>query len=310
MTTTSRPTLLVAIGDSDVHDAALAHAASEAVLDHLALRLVHVVNPRGGGGMPQSILVSTQAAHLVADGLVEAAAHRAGLLTRGTVPIETVTPTGDTVSTLAELAECCERVVLQHRQQSRLRRVFTGSVASGLAAVSPVPVVSVPEYWPQTPSHPHLTVGVDPDTVDSGLLDTAFALASRRQGSLTVMHGWHVPSAYDDAMVDLDAVREWTQHTSDALDERLAPWRARHPEVDVRVDVAHMRPADLLVEATRHSDLLLLSRGSSGNRHHLGALVRSVVREALCPVEIVPPTGRDAEPWSQGKLEDARLVSG
>jgi nucleotide-binding universal stress UspA family protein len=72
------------------------------------------------------------------------------------------------------------------------------------------------------------------------------------------------------------------------LSERLAAWQAAYQDVDVRIDVSHMRPADALVAASRHSDLLLLGRGERHGYGQLSSLTHALMRESLCPLEVVP----------------------
>jgi hypothetical protein len=72
------------------------------------------------------------------------------------------------------------------------------------------------------------------------------------------------------------------------LSERLAAWQAAYQDVDVRIDVRHMRPADALVAASRHSDLLLLGRGERHGYGQPSSLTRALIRESLCPLEVVP----------------------
>ena len=147
--------------------------------------------------------------------------------------MELVNRRGPVVDTLLELAADCDRVVLQHRQQSRLRRVFTAG-GHRLAARCPVPVGSIGP--PGRCADPLIVVGVDDVDADPFLLDEAFATAAALRGSLTVLHGWFVPSSYAE-VADRAAVHSWGTRTHDLLVERLEPWRTEYPEVDVRVDV-------------------------------------------------------------------------
>jgi nucleotide-binding universal stress UspA family protein len=290
MVTSERPRpLLVAVGDPDVHTAALAYATDVARRERRGLCLVHVIPPFADAG-PEVMLLSFEDAQLVSDDLVHRAEKWVADETEGTVPVEAYSVRGLVVDVLVELAQDADKVVLQHRQQSRLRRVFTGSVAAGVAGRCTVPVVSVPETWSSGPWHqPRIAAGILGDDSDDTLLDHAFATAAEVRGTLTVLHAWTLPSPYDDARVGRDALREWGRLTSEQVGDRLKPWRSLYPDLDVRVRVDIERPADALVEQSRNSDLLLVGR--SGGRHrvpHLGSLSRALIRESVCPVEIVP----------------------
>lgn len=290
MAHTAPKPILVGIGDPNSHESALAYAAAEAARERRGLRLVHVMQPVHSSVGPDTMLISFKAAHLVGEQLVHHAAERAVALTHGRVTVEADVRRGPVIATLVELGDASDRVVLQHLAQSRLHRVLTGSVAAGVAGRSSVPVVSVPEAWtPGASGISHVTVGVDGDGSDPEVLGRAFELAAKHHGTLTVLHAWYLPSLYDEAIVDRATLRDWTDRAADRLEASLASGRAQYPDVEARVEIKHMRPADALVEASQHSDLLVLGR-SRGRHHlpHLGALTRAVIRESRCPVEVTP----------------------
>jgi nucleotide-binding universal stress UspA family protein len=167
----------------------LSYAASVALRETRGVRVVHVFAPPSSR-TAESVLLTSEAAAMVAQDLVQRAKDRL-LALDGAMDVDVLTRRGSVTDVLVELARTASRVVLEHRQQSRLHRVFNGSVAARVAAQCPVPVVSVPEYWARwTDGQPHLTVGVHGDSTDGPVLDEAFTLASALQGSLTVLHAW------------------------------------------------------------------------------------------------------------------------
>jgi nucleotide-binding universal stress UspA family protein len=286
--------VLVAVGDGDEREAALDHAADAAVRERRRLQLVHVVHPAVGVGVPATTLVTSQVARLVGEGLVERAAQHVRARTEGRVPVQAMVREGDVVDVLLAIGRHADRVVLQHPRQSRVQRVLTGSVAIGVGATSSVPVVSVPECWtaPERGDR-RITVGVHEFAPDAALLDRAFDTAAATGSSLTVLHAWFLPSAYDDACVDRTAVRSWVAATTGLLERNLTRWRSAHPDIEVRVEVRHERPADALLAASRGSDLLLLGRRDQAHPSpRLGSLTGAMLRESLCPVEVVPVPGR------------------
>lgn len=221
--------------------------------------------------------------------LVDRAARRVHELTNRIVAVETIIRRGETVNVLVALSEVADRVVLQHRQLPRLERIFTGSVALGVAGRSTVPVVSVPEQWRSGLRTARITVGVADSSKDRRLLETAFATASALQGTLTLLNAWFLPSIYDDAIVSATALHEWTVEAETDIRSLAAELLKAYPSVSTEVQIKHMRPADALVEASRHSDLIMLGRSRSGHRYpHLGSLTRAIIRESLCPVEVIP----------------------
>jgi nucleotide-binding universal stress UspA family protein len=299
MTVHERLPILVAVGDSDAHDAALRFAAEQAVREHRPLRLVHVLPSSAGGMFPEQMLVSFEAATLVAQQLLSAQAEHAEDLVHGQVAVEKTLRRGPVVEQLLELSLTADRVVLQHRQQGKVRRVFTGSVCAGMAGRAAVPVVSVPELWVPSDRPPEVLVGLDGTGDHRALLAHAFAEADRRNAALRVLHAWFVPTMYDNVIVDRVAQDEWEESAGRIVDVELQPYRRAHPSVDVRIDVVHKRPADALVERAGHSALLVVGRrGAAHGLTHLGSVTRAVIRESPCPVTIVAPaavgtSGRD-----------------
>ncbi|QNN51878.1 universal stress protein [Nocardioides mesophilus] len=291
--------IVVAVGDSDVHEAALTFATDQALREGRGVRLVHVVHSRGAGG-PESMLLTLRGAQLVGEQLVHHAAERVQQLSDGRLPVDTVVRTGSTVPVLLEASERADRLVLQHRQQSRFARIFTGSTAAGVAERCGVPMVSVPESWtgPLT-AGAHVTVAVDQVHPDEALLRHGFSIAEGLRGTLTVMHAWHLPTAYDDAIADRKAVHRWAAQAQRDLQSRVTELRDDYPGVEVRVHVLHMRPFDALLQASGHSDLLVVGRNRAPRRvPRLGSLTRSLIQESLCPVEVVPALRQAETPAS------------
>jgi nucleotide-binding universal stress UspA family protein len=73
--------------------------------------------------------------------------------------------------------------------------------------------------------------------------------------------------------------------------EAIAPWTEKFPDVEVRTHVVQGRPADVLVEASKGAELVVVgSRGRGGFRGLLlGSVSRSVLHQAHCPVAVVRP---------------------
>lgn len=279
--------ILVAIGDSDTHDAALRFAADEAVRHRRPLRLVHVVHPPREGMFPEQMLISFSAVELAASSLLRSQADHAAHLTGGVVPVAQALRRGPVVDQLVELSEGAHQVVLQHRQQSRMLRVFTGSTAAGVAARAAVPVVSVPELW-SGPSNRDVVVALDRVGTQDTLLRYGLGEAVSRGVRLTVLHAWFVPELYGDAMVDRAGLHHVHDGVRARIEAALLPLRSDHPHVDVRIELVHMRPADAVVERSGRTDLLVLGRSfASPGTSHLGSVTRAALREARCPVVVV-----------------------
>ena len=122
------------------------------------------------GPGPEQILLTFEGAEVVGKQLLRAAVERAEKVDAGRVPVTKRLAHGPVVPVLVELSESADRVVLQHRRMTGLKRMFTGSVCSGVAGRARVPVVSVPEFWVD-PGPPLVVVGVDDTTGNHALLE-------------------------------------------------------------------------------------------------------------------------------------------
>lgn len=290
MSSSQRAPVVVAVADD--HDAALRYAAAEAVRDRRPLRVVHVVPPVRGVANMESMLITFEAVELVAEDLLHKQYERAQELVGDAVPVERVLRRGVAVEMLLEQVRDADHLVLQRRQGSRLGRILTGSTAASLAARSPAPVVSVPESWPGPRAVPHVTVALGDRDVkghEDPLLAWAFAEAEARKSPLRVLHAWYLPAAYGELSLPHPTLEDWQELARQGIEGQLLPWRRAHPGVDVRVDVHHMRPIDAIVEASVHTDLLVVGRRRSHGLVHLGSVARAAVRESRCPLVVVTP---------------------
>ncbi len=109
------------------------------------------------------------------------------------------------------------------------------------------------------------------------------------------MHAWELPGVYDDLITSRVDADEWRSRATDALEACLTDLREAYPEVPVDIQVVHGQAARTLRTASESADLLLVAR-RRGLLHfnYLGGTVRALLREARCPVEVVPPADVDA----------------
>jgi nucleotide-binding universal stress UspA family protein len=146
-------------------------------------------------------------------------------------------------------------------------------------------VVSVPEFWVPWPDQDRrITVGFD-GADRRVLLARAFDEATRHEAVLDVVRAWHLPPVYDAGMATALALPSWEAELLAELRADVAEVSAAFPDVEVTTRLVRQRPADMLFEASRTASLLMLGRRRS---KHLGAVARTVLRDSLCPVEIVP----------------------
>jgi nucleotide-binding universal stress UspA family protein len=284
---TNRPgRVLVATSGSVASKSAITFAARTAASRGLSLELVHVVTPTvtvGPYGLAPDV-----------------AARQAGreVLTRGEELARRIAPHVDVMTTMligsrpdaiVEKAHDADLVVVGATPQDLMGRLWTGSTVTGVAARSTCPVAIIPAEAHRSTTH-QVLVGLKSPRRADGLLAAGFAVASQTGSELRILHAWQMLSPYDNAVAGRLPPPRWELDEGRAIEAMLIDLRMAYPAVPVRVTLVHGQPARSLVEASRDADLLVISRPAHGGYvHHLGSTARAVIREAHCPILVVPP---------------------
>lgn len=191
-----------------------------------------------------------------------------------------------------------EVLVVGRRSLGAAQRVLIGSTSRAVAGRAQVPVVVVPEPWIQpTMSSAPLVVGVgSPDlttgdlvdeTRDEAALTFAFERATQMHVPLIVVSAWEMPSIYTWAPGDVAA---WRHRYEASVDERLASWCRRYPDLEV-IARSLPEPAHLaLLDASKAAQLTVVGRHPSAHLggFSIGSTARSVLNGAERPVAVVP----------------------
>ncbi len=209
---------------------------------------------------------------------------------------------GDPVDALLAAVDDADLLVVGARTMRPGQRMLLGSTSRTVAAWSPVPVVVVPEPWmqPSMATSP-IVAGVRPaenaprDSVgplDEEVLSFSFARAAALHVPLIVVSAFEPASLAAWSPSDLLEIR--TRHDAE-LAERLAPWRERHPDLEVIATNVAEPPDHAVLEAARVAQLAVVGRHHSTTLSGvLGATARRVLRHATRPVAVVPSGDRDA----------------
>jgi nucleotide-binding universal stress UspA family protein len=161
---------------------------------------------------------------------------------------------------------------------------------TGTAARVRCPLVIVPREQASVRRHGRIVVGLKSTRHAEHLLGAAFAAAQQTQSDLVVVHAWHLLSGYDDTIAEHSTTPAYVTEPVRTIEDNLIDLRLAYPDVQVEVDVVHRQAAFALTEQSADADLLLISRPAHGGFvHYLGATARAVIREAACPLEVVPP---------------------
>ncbi len=197
---------------------------------------------------------------------------------------------GSRVDALVRHARDAALLVAGSPPHGLAERLWTGSIVTGLAARASCPFVIVPLEGKAEPRFGRIVVGLKSTKHAEHLLGAAFAVARQTQSDLVVTHAWHMLSGYDDAIADRIVDPEWVTEQTRMIEDNLIDLRLAYPDVQVQVDLEHGQPAYALVTQSVSADLLLISRPPHGGFvHYLGATARAVIRDAACPIEVVPP---------------------
>ena len=275
--------------------AAVVYAAAEARTRGLPLEVVTVMPAYlPAGPFPVAPDASMhKAAHAVLG--------QAADLAEATVPGLHVTTTlllGSRVDALVRHTTDAALLAVGAPPHGLAERLWTGSTVTGAAARVRCPLVIVPPEQGSAPRTGRVVVGLKTTRHAEHLLGAAFAVAQQTQCDLRVVHAWRMLSGYDDMIADRTTRSEKVTELVRSIEDNLIDLRLAYPEVQVEVEVLHRQAAFALTEESEDADLLLISRPAHGGFvHYLGSTARAVIREARCPVEVVPPVDetRDVE---------------
>nr|BFE71894.1 hypothetical protein GCM10020092_051950 [Actinoplanes digitatis] len=160
--------------------------------------------------------------------------------------------------------------------------MLLGSVSQRVATHAACPVVVVRGRGDAAEGP--VVAGVDDSPAADGVLETAFDAAARRGSGLSVVRSYLpvIPLwlAADVRPADVD-MPETDAEERARLDEQLAPWRAKHPEVPVEVLLTHEGAAAALVKASAGAQLVVV--GSHGHGGITGTLLGSAEPAVAAP---------------------------
>jgi len=238
-----------------------------------------------GAMQPQSMIIDDAGVGRLAEQILAEATEVARDVVAGAVEVSSELVRGHAAHVLIEESEDAHRVVVQRRGFARIHRIFTGSISSRIAAHAHCPVTVVPERW-SAEGRTGVVVGVSDDKSDGQVLGHAIEEATRLDEPITVLHGLDLLAFYGE-MVDHATTRDWTARGERYLADLVG--RAGHPRTPLATRVFAEAPADALVTASEQARLVVVGRASHLNAFpHLGGVTRALLREAACPVEVLP----------------------
>lgn len=133
----------------------------------------------------------------------------------------------------------------------------------------------------------HVVVGVDGSPSSVAALRWALRYGAAMNCDVRMITAWDVPMSmgYPTIFDDVD----WAGEARTVAEKALADTADLRSGVDVAADVVHGHPANVLVDAGKDAELLVV--GSRGHGTAVGMLLGSVsqhcVHRAACPVVVV-----------------------
>lgn len=177
---------------------------------------------------------------------------------------------------LAELSGRARLLVVGRRSISGLERMFVGSTSVSVAARAecPVIVISAAATPQETGTLRVVAVAVNTWPAHESELEWGVREATQRKARLRVVHVVPETLGVEGPTFVAAATAE--------LDRQLVPFRARHPEAQIFVEVLLGDPLDQLVAVSKAVDLLIVGVHHDGPA--LGGLVRGLMAHSHCPV--------------------------
>jgi nucleotide-binding universal stress UspA family protein len=289
MTDTGMPPVVVGVDASPDSQLALRWAVDEAQRRKRPLHLVCAwQSDYGAETMAPKVSSIEDRCRAVLDATTkEATALAPGLEVRST------TVHLQAASALIAASRHADAVVVGSRGLGAVREAFAGSTSMQVAGYASCPVVVVREVATRHDANRRVIVGVDGSDLSAEAAGYAFEQASNRHLGLTVVHAWDASfyTANVAASVLAEPWHDLKVEQEGITARAVSAWTRKFPDVDVRTHVVQGRPADVLVDASRDAELVVVgSRGLGGFRDLLlGSVSRTVLHRAHCPVAVIRP---------------------
>lgn len=292
-TITPRP-LVLAVDGSPSSDRALVWACEEARRDARPLRVVHArpdLSSAARGGL-FSALTPEQVEQLesASQQLVDAAVERARALAPD-VPVTAELAEGSPARVVVEASSGAFAVVMGARGRGAVASALLGSVSAQVCRHARCPVVVVKDV--EDPQRPRegVVVGIDGSPQSDAALAFAFEEADSRRSALDVVHAWSFEHLAPEGVLAEALTKQYQSEPEHRrmVDDVLAPWRDKYPDVEIRPKVVHALTVPALLEASDGAHLLVVgSRGHGGFAGLLlGSVSRNLLQRAGCPVAVV-----------------------
>lgn len=203
---------------------------------------------------------------------------------------------GSPIDMLLELSNDVTMIVMGSRGLGGLSGMVMGSVSAAVVSHANCPVVVVREDSAVNDNTKYgpVVVGVDGSDISKQATENAFIEAEARGCELVAVHTW-MDMQVQASLAGLSAAQQqWDdveREQTALLEENLAPFIAKHPDVPVKKVITRDRPVRALADAAEGAQLLVVgSHGRGGFKGMLlGSTSRALLQSAPCPMMVVRP---------------------
>ncbi|NMO57252.1 universal stress protein [Actinoplanes sp. TBRC 11911] len=282
-----RDVITVGTDGTECGTKAVQWAATEAESRRLPLRIIYAYDWDWHESRYEIGTEYVDVARQLADQAANAAYRQARALAPH-VDIEVNTLIGHAAPLLIEASRTAGLMVVGSRGRGGFAGLMLGSVSRRVATHASCPVVVVRG---RPAADGPVVVGTDDSPAADLVLETAFEAADRQAAPLLVVRSYLpvIPLWLANVRPSDVPTAQQDENERTSLDEQLAPWRAKFPNVPVEVVLTHVSAAAALVEASQRGRLVIV--GSHGHGVVAGALLGSaglqLLHHADAPVMIV-----------------------
>ncbi|MFF4104626.1 universal stress protein [Streptomyces sp. NPDC001903] len=187
-------------------------------------------------------------------------------------------------------------VVVGNRGLGGFNSLMLGSVGLDVAAAAMTPVIVVRGI--DGAEETGTVLAAIRDEHDLLIARYAAKEAELHKASLRLLHVWNVLQSVGEVVSMLDGVDEIASGHEETLRAVTDVVRGEFPDLEVQADAEKsISVAGVLVEASRHADLLVMGGRRVprplGLAPNLGKATHSLLHHAHCPVLLIPRTGSD-----------------
>ena len=208
------------------------------------------------------------------------------------VDVSIESPLRSPAASLVDASANAELVVIGRHARSAIGEAFWGSTSAQVAAHASCPVVVVDRPVGEDSAAP-VVVAVDGSDHGRAALEFAFQRSAELDAPLVAVHAWwlDVSDHLADSWLPDDLVEGVENAAQAVLDESLAPWIEKFPDVVVRKILTRQYPVDAALNAAGDAQVIVV--GSRGRGGFAGLLLGSVSQGLLhdtaraCPLAVV-----------------------